>query len=880
MNAGAAHAAELDPRHEARSPPGQWRLLAVALPCWAVTAWSITIPGASGVIALGSGVLGCALLMWWACSRGGPRHRGTARAAMDTAQGAASGVATGATGSRARNAARDAVAMLLTGCAMLVLVGAQASAGERARADPSLALAAEQGRAVSFSATLAGFPEHRSSPFGERGWVRIDAHSPSGRVPMLLWLDADDLERLGLGAHSREARGPGSEEASSPGHASSTRPTRWGPGTPIEVRARLEAQAPGDPAAYTASALELRPTSRDEHPAAALRGMLSHTAAGVPGAELVPGFAVGDTSLVPQQLERAMLESSLTHLTAVSGSNTGLVIAVVLWCASRLGVGRRTRIVAAATGLAGFVVIVGPDASVQRATAMAAVLLVGDFGGRRSSALPALGLAVLVLLALDPWQALQPGFALSVAATGGILLAATPISKWLRRRARLPRWLSLPLAVALAAQLACGPLLLLLQPGVPVVGVLANLIAAPAAPLGTGLGLLAALLGPVSAQLAHLAVQAASIPARWVAATAEVCAGLPAARWNWPEGWPGAVLLAACELALLAAWALTRGQLALPGAGRAARRLPWRSARPAPRQIRLAASMLRAASLATIIALTLVAPLGSRLATPRGWSIVACDIGQGDAILLRDPALPSQVVLVDTGDDPEALGRCLDRFGVGRVSLLVLSHDDRDHVGALDSILERVDTALIAPTVQGEQTETRQVVRALERAGVPFQIGAQGLVRSSPAAGVDWQVLAPAPDSAPMETNAASLVMLVDAGATRVLLLGDTGEAEQAALLRTGPELHAHVVKVAHHGSADQHTSLPAEVSAQWGLVSVGADNRYGHPAPDTLAALARAGTRALRTDLYGSIALVPQPDDSLKPWVERSPASHDGADD
>ena len=109
-------------------------------------------------------------------------------------------------------------------------------------------------------------------------------------------------------------------------------------------------------------------------------------------------------------------------------------------------------------------------------------------------------------------------------------------------------------------------------------------------------------------------------------------------------------------------------------------------------------------------------------------------------------------MLVDTGDDPEALERCLDRFGVGRISLLVLSHDDRDHVGALDSIVERVDTALIAPTVQGEQTETRQVVRALERTGVPFQIGAQGLVRSSPAAGVDWQVLAPAQDSAPTET--------------------------------------------------------------------------------------------------------------------------------
>lgn len=886
MNESAAHTAELDPRHEARSPPGQWRLLAAALPCWAVTAWSITVPGSSGVIAVGASLLGCAMLVWWAFSRAAPQHRATVRAAMDAAQIVANGAETGVLRSRVRNAAKDTAAMLLIGCAMLVLVGTQASTGERARADPSLSLSAEQGRAVSFSATLTGFPKYRPSPFGERGWVTIDAHSPSGRVPMLLWLGSDDLKRLRLGTHSQETRNAGSEAAFapgsvfSPGSIFSSEVAHWGPGTLIEVRARLEAQGPAEHAAYTASALELRQASQGGHPAAALRNMLSRTAAGVPGAELVPGFAVGDTSLVSQQLEQAMLESSLTHLTAVSGSNTGLVIAVVLWCASRLGVGRRCRIVAATIGLAGFVIIVGPDASVQRATAMAAVLLIGDFGGRRSSALPALGLAVLVLLALDPWQALQPGFALSVAATGGILLSATPISKWLRRRARLPAWLSLPFAVAVAAQFACGPLLLLLQPGIPVVGVLANVIAAPAAPLGTGIGLLAALLGPVSAQLAHLAVRAASVPARWVAATAEVCAGLPAARWSWPEGWLGAALLAACQLALLVAWALSRGHLRLPWASRAARRLPWRLAQPAAPKIRLAASMLRAASLATVVVLTLVAPLGSRLMTPRGWSIVACDIGQGDAILLRDPALPSQVMLVDTGDDPQALGRCLDRFGVDRISLLVLSHDDRDHVGALESVVGRVDAALIAPTVQGEQSDTRQVVRTLGRAGVPFQIGVQGLMRSSPAPGIDWRVLSPSSGSAPVATNAASLVMHVDAGPTRVLLLGDTRESEQAALLRAVLDLNSHVLKVAHHGSGDQDHTLPAEASAQWALVSVGADNGYGHPAPDTLATLARSGTRALRTDLFGSIALVPQPDGSLKPWVEHSPASRDGADD
>ncbi len=839
---------------EARSPPGRWRLLAAALPCWAFTAFAITVPGAAGAGAWMAALLGVALLAWRGWQALAPRPR-----LPDRSCGAASGATDPGT---ARS--RTSASLLVLLCAAVVLVGVQVSVAERTRDDPILASAAEHGRSIAFEAELSGYPEYRAGPFSTRGWVRISAHSASGAVPMLLWLE-EPLATAG-----------------------------WGPGTRIELRATLERQPPGDGAAYTADARELREIERISFGAAVgaatarLRVLLAAHAATVPGAELVPGFAVGDTSLVSERLEQAMLESSLTHLTAVSGSNTGLVIAVVVWCAARIGAGRRLRIVCAAAGLAGFVAIVGPDASVQRAAVMAAVLLVGGFGGRRASALPALGLAVLLLLALDPWQALHPGFALSVAATGGILMWAAPLSAWLRRRARLPRWLALPVAVALAAQLACGPLLLLLQPGIPAVGVLANVIAAPAAPVGTGMGLLAALLGPVSPGLATAAVHLASYPARWVAATAHVCAELPGGRWNWPEGWAGAALLAACEVALLLAWAIRTGRLGLPFTGRVERRRPWQRPLPVPTGIRTAVATLTSAALATVLAITLVHPLGSKLATPNDWAVVACDVGQGDAILLRDPRAPQEVMLVDTGDDAEALERCLGRFGVRHIALLMLSHDDRDHVGVLDAVVHRVEAALIAPPVRGEETASREVVRTLERAGVPYAIGTAGARRSSPLpgplpdpsrvphpdprSGLQWEVLAPTATAAPPDTNAASLVALVQAGPARVLLLGDTGLDEQAALLREhGAALRADVLKVAHHGSRDQDQRLPNEVGARWGLVSAGAENRYGHPNAETLGALARAGTTALRTDLHGSIAIVAQPDSSLVPWVERT---------
>ncbi|NLA65195.1 MAG: MBL fold metallo-hydrolase [Leucobacter sp.] len=653
--------------------------------------------------------------------------------------------------------------------------------------------------------------------------------------------------------------------------------THWGPGTQVHGRGRLEAQHPAQPAAYTVQVRDLQQTAMQPVAAtfgaiaAHVRHALVASSANVTGAELVPGFAVGDTSLVSDSLEAAMLESSLTHLVAVSGSNTGLVVAALVWLSARLGAGLRLRLAVAALGLGCFLVVVGPDASVQRAAVMAAVMLASGFGGRRSLALPSLGAAIVVLLAADPWQALQPGFALSVAATAGILLLATPLTRWLNTRARMPQPLALAFAVALAAQLSCGPLLLLLQPGLPAAGVIANVLAAPAAPIGTGLGLIAAVLAPFVPGAAHLAVVAASLPAQWVAWVAHVAANLPLARLAWPAGWWGAVLLAVCEVALITAWAINSSRIGLPTAGRIPLRQPWHTRPAPPRAHRLVVTVLVTGSLALVTAVTLATPIAQHLATPHGWAVVACDVGQGDALLLRDPAAPTEVMLVDTGDDPQLLAACLSRFGVHRIALLVLSHDDADHVGALDSIVHRVDAALVSPTPYAAQHSSREVIRELTAAGVPYRVATAGDTGQG-VGDFSWHVLAPRRGTAPHTTNAASLIMMVQSGPMRVLLLGDSGQPEQAALIRTGHPLQVDVLKVAHHGSRDQDHRLTQATQADWALLSVGADNRYGHPAQSTLNALLQGGATILRTDHHGSIALAADAQGAIRPWVERMP--------
>ena len=187
-----------------------------------------------------------------------------------------------------------------------------------------------------------------------------------------------------------------------------------------------------------------------------------------------------------------------------------------------------------------------PGASVLRSAAMGGVLLLGLLLGRPRAALPALWTAILVLLAVDPWLAASFGFVLSVLATAGLLLAAGPLA--LRFGRVLPSPLAIALAVPVAAQLACLPALALLSPQLPVHGVLANVLAAPAVPPVTVLGLLATLVHPALPGLSEALAAWAGVATAWIASVATWCAHLPmtgAPWWTVPVGLVVVVLVRA-----------------------------------------------------------------------------------------------------------------------------------------------------------------------------------------------------------------------------------------------------------------------------------------------------------------------------------------------
>ncbi|MBH0129237.1 ComEC/Rec2 family competence protein [Salinibacterium sp. NK8237] len=331
----------------------------------------------------------------------------------------------------------------------------------------------------------------------------------------------------------------------------------WGIGVTFTVTGTLANTEPGDGRAvllFASDAPEWRAAPNREFDwANQLRRTFAAATTQLPGGggELLGGLAIGDTSAVSDDLDAAMKTSSLSHLTAVSGANCAIVVGLIMALGGRAGVQRALRIALSILVLLAFVIVVTPDPSVLRAALMATFVLIALGSGRPIRGMAVLSLATIALLVFDPWLSRNFAFVLSVFATAGLLLFAEPLAQFLARW--MPRWLSLVVAVPLAAQLACQPVLLLLQPSLPTYGVLANVMAAPAAPIATVVGLAACVALSVIPALGLGLMWIAWIPSAWVAAVAEFFAEAPWARIPWWEGWVGVVTLSVLTVLLLTA---------------------------------------------------------------------------------------------------------------------------------------------------------------------------------------------------------------------------------------------------------------------------------------------------------------------------------------
>ena len=596
-------------------------------------------------------------------------------------------------------------------------------------------------------------------------------------------------------------------------------------GSVVRATGRLAPAASAQQAAVLSASGEpvvVEGPSRVLQGATAVRESVRRAASGGPveAGALVPALVTGDDQRLPEEVVDDFRTAGLTHLTAVSGTNLTLVLAFLLLLARWARIRGRGLLLAGLLGVVGFVLMARPEPSVIRAAAMGTVALLGLGAGGRAAGVRALGAAVLLLLVVEPWLAVSPGFTLSVLATAGILFVAP------RFRDSLARWMPRPLAeavaVPLAAQLACTPVVAALSGQVSLVAVVANLLAAPAVGPATVLGLAGGLVGLVVPSLGAVLGRLGCWCAQLIIVVAHRSADLPTAAVDWSTG--PAALTALTVLCLSA----------MAGA-------PW-----------LLGHRAAGLAVAVVSLVVLVLPMPRLGWPPEGWVMVMCDVGQGDALVLATG--PREGVVVDAGPDPALIDRCLRRLGIERVPAVVLTHFHADHVDGLPGVLEGRGVGEVEVTgLREPPSGARQVDRWAAAGRVPVRVPAYGEVVR--VGDVTWQVRAPR-RALTDNANDASVVLLVESRGLRLLLTGDVEPPAQAVLLREslGP---VDVLKVPHHGSRHQDEQLLAGLGARLALVSVGEDNDYGHPSPEVMEHLEESGAVVHRTDVDGDVAVV-----------------------
>ena len=547
---------------------------------------------------------------------------------------------------------------------------------------------------------------------------------------------------------------------------------------------------------------------------------------------LVAGLAMGEIADLSEELEEQMRSVSLTHLVAVSGANCAIVVGMVYLICVRIRLGRTGRTVVSLASLVGYVMLVGPDPSVLRAAVMTASVIVMVALGRRTWALNALAIAAIILLIADPWLAVEYGFGLSVLATSGILLLAPAMTDKLSGKMPMP--LALGLSVTMSAQLLCLPLLLQLQPGLPTYSVIANLLAGPMVAPVTVLGIFAVVLTPILPWLVGPISWLASLGTFVIEIVAIFFAELPIVYFPWVTGF-SATVLSGLLILMVSAW--------------------LRSNLPRLRQASVAGLVVVAVATLSVPAASEILPGGWPL---EDWEIVACDVGQGDALVIKSLG---RVAVVDVGKDEEKIETCLTDLGVRTIDLLVLTHFDFDHVGGLTGALRgRSVSHAIVSGFPDDRPATKSSLDQLE------QIGAEVIIAEPTISGslgeFGWRVLAPTKTaSEAKDSNDASVTMVFLSPRFNLVLLGDLGAEGQDRVSNSviqvieGSEKPL-LLKVSHHGSNDQSARFHQQLNPDLALISVGSENGYGHPGKQALEILGSVGSQVLRTDLLGAIAV------------------------
>ena len=573
-------------------------------------------------------------------------------------------------------------------------------------------------------------------------------------------------------------------------------------------------------------------------------------------APLVEALLLARTETLPRDVRTRFAESGLVHLLAISGTHVALILGVLLVLASALRLRPTVARPCALAGVVAYVLFLGAPAPAVRAALQIALFSVGRALQRPSDALSAVAVAALILIGIDPFVVLDAGAQLSFAGVGGIIAFAPACERGL---GRVPRLLARPLAAGLAASATTLPLAGLHFGTLAPIGVLAGVPGVPLTGIAVPASALPLVLAPVAEPLAHFLVPSGRLFVLLLDRIALIAAAVPGGH-SATEPVRVQMLLISAAVAIMAL-RICAGHLS--GGGM-----------PMPQR----AVVISAAAAAAAFSFALAGFEPARRAM--GGAVVEVhmiDVGQGDAIAIRSPR--GRWWLVDAG--PRSLGYdagaarvvpYLARRRVRDLAGIVVTHPHSDHIGGVGAVLEafRVHT-ILEPTLPAPRPmylASLGAVRAEEARWIAARYGTRITLD-----GMEMHVIYPLLRlDAHTDPNDYSAVILLRFGRFRALLLGDAPTAaEERMIARLGAELRAQVVKIGHHGSSTSTgDALLRAVQPRLALVSVGARNRYGHPAPDVLERLGRSNVAVFRTDERGAVVVRADARGRLRVGTER----------
>lgn len=539
-------------------------------------------------------------------------------------------------------------------------------------------------------------------------------------------------------------------------------------------------------------------------------------------APLVNALVIGGQTNLDRDVRERYARAGLAHILSISGLHVGFFAAWLGLLLRLVGVPPQPRAAIGIAAVFAYCWLLGFPAPATRAAVMLAVDGAARWRQRVVAPRGTVALSALVLLAIDPWSIHSVGAWLSVSAIAAVI--------WADRAVREPKALRL-VAPAIAATLITAPITAFTFGTVAPIGVLANLIAIPLGAIVVPGVIIALLLAGWVAPLASLIAAGSGLTLALLDLVAGAAAAVPGGHVVATAGWPAALVW--CGVLAFAWWL-------------------W----SAPRRRWVLAA--RVACALAVLAWGSLVSLGPR-DRDGVLTVHFLDVGQGDAAALRTPV--GHWVLIDGGPrTPQGdAGRrvvlpFLRRLGAGALTLLVATHGDADHLGGLPAVLEALPPQVVLepgePLGQPLYLEFLADVDRDRAAWHPARAGDRVELD-----GVTFEVLSP--DSAwaaqPEDVNDHGVVLLVTYGSTRILFQADAGLPVEARL--RGRVGHVDVLKVGHHGSHSATSDAWLdELTPDEAVISVGAHNTYGHPAPEVVARLLQHHVTTFRTDQQGTI--------------------------